>query len=303
MKKLALLTGCAVLVAALAAGLYFYRHRYIRSEQDLLQILPDGDVTTFYANIETLRKSGTLKYLTGARAVHEGEYERFVQQVHFDYTRDLDRLAAATDGRQLFVLLQGRFDWSRLRLFPRAHGGSCSNQLCSVPASTPGRWASYYLIQPDVLALALSSDPRAANELQPPAHPRLVRLAAQPVWVQLADSLLKNPVDLPAPLRIFAISLQSASPVLIAAAPAAEGSGAAFVLQLDAACPSVTAADTLRKQLVIQTRMLQLEIKREGQQPNSADLTGLLTAGSFRQTKKHLLASWPIRYELLQSLQ
>lgn len=303
MRKLWIVLVCAVLVVGLATGIYFYRHRYVRSDTDLLKILPGGDVTTFFANVRVLRESGLLKILTGSRVVHEKDYERFVHQVNFDYTKDLDRIAGASDGSQFFVLLQGRFDWERLRRYPGDHGGRCVNHVCSVPTTTPGRWASFHLIQPDVLALAFSSDTVAVNSLAPPAHPRDVQLPPEPVWVQLAESLLKNPGDLPVPVRIFAVSLQSANPVVISAGPAAEGTGAAFRLKLDAACPELSAADTIRNQLEIQTRMLGLELRREGKQPNPSDLTGLLTAGSFQIVNKHVVGSWPVRYELLRSLQ
>ncbi len=303
MRKLWLVLCCALFAALVAFGIYRYRHRYVRSEEDLLAILPEGDMTRFYANVEALRQSGMLKLLTGTHVPHDKEYEKFVHDVNFDYARDLDRLAGATDGRQFFFLLRGRFDWEKLRRYPADNGGACSNHVCRVPTSSAGRWASFHLIQPDVLALAFSSDTVAVNALQPPAHRSKIVLPSEPVWMRLSSQLLKNPGDLPLPVRIFAISLESANPVVLSAAAAAEGTGSAFRLQLDAGCASESAAETIRNQLEIQTKMLQLELRREGQQPNSADLTGLLTAGSFQIVNQHVIGSWPVRQELLHSLQ
>lgn len=304
MKKRWLILICGVIVAALASGIYYYRHRHVRSEEDFVAILPGGEVTTFYANVEALRSSGTLKLLTGSRVVHEREYEKFVHEINFDYARDLDRLAGVVDGKRLYFLLRGRFDWEKLRLYPSAHGGACIQHVCRVPTSTPGRWASYHLIQPNVLALAFAEDQVAVNRLQPPPpdQPR-VNLPGEPVWVKLSDQVLKNPGELPLALRMFAISLQPASPVVLSAGTAAEGSGSAFTLQLNAGCPSESTAETVRNQLEIQTKMLQLELKREGQKPGAGDLTGLLTAGSFQIVDKHVIGSWPVRFELLKSLQ
>lgn len=303
MKKFALIAICVLVVAAIASGIYFYRHRYVRSDEDLLALLPGGDVTTFYANVDALRSSGLLKVLTGAQIAHDKEYEKFVRQVNFDYARDLDKVAGVSDGRQLFFALRGRFDWEKLRRYPADHGGLCANHVCRVPASTPGRWASFHLIQPDVLALAFSSDTVAVNIIQPPAHPRPIELPAEPVWMRLADTVLKNPGDLPLPLRVLAVAVQSASPVVLSAGPAAEGTNSAFKLQLDAACTEESTAETIRNQLEIQTKALQLELKREGQPPKDSDLTGLLTAGSFQIVNKHVVGSWPVRPELLRSLQ
>lgn len=275
----------------------------MRSDQDLLVILPPGDLTTFYANVEALRSSGLLQRLSGTRVTHDKEYERFVREVRFDYTRDLDRIAGAVDGSQVYFLLQGRFDWERLRRYPGDHGGRCANHVCQVPAVTPGRWASFHLIQPDVLALAFSSDTVAVNRLQPPAEKRAISLPPDPVWMRLSSQVLNNPGDLPLPLRIFAVTVQSANPVLLSAGPAAEGVGAAFKLQLSATCQNLAAAESIRNQLELQTKMLQLELKREGRQPDPADLTGLLTAGNFQIVDKRVIGSWPVTVELLRSLE
>lgn len=303
MRKLWLILACVVLVASLAAGIYFYRHRYVRSDEDLLVILPAGDVTTFFANVGALRDYGMLKLLTGTRVAQEREYEKFVREINFDYARDLDRIAGAVDGNQLYFLLRGRFDWEKLRRFPASHGGTCVKHTCRVPTSTPGRWASFHLIQPDVLALALSADTEAVNLLQPPAERRTIAMPTEPVWVRVSDRLLQNPGELPLPLRIFAISVQSASPVVLSAGASNEQSGTAFRIALDAGCQNEAAAETIRNQLEIQTKMLQLELQREGQKPRPADLTGLLTAGTFQIVNEHVLGSWPVRAELLHSLQ
>jgi hypothetical protein len=49
--------------------------------------------------------------------------------------------------------------------------------------------------------------------------------------------------------------------------------------------------------------MLQLELARENQQPNPADLTGLLTSGTFQSGNNHVFGTWPVRKELLKALE
>ena len=49
--------------------------------------------------------------------------------------------------------------------------------------------------------------------------------------------------------------------------------------------------------------MMTLELAREHEQPNAADLTGLLTAGSFQVVEKRVVGIWPVRKELLKTLQ
>ena len=284
-------------------GINYYRHRFVRSNEDLLALLPGGDATTFFADVQLLRRAGTLKLLEGARGQHDSDYGSFVRQSGFNYEEDLDAFAGAAQGDQLFFLLRGRFHWDQLRQYASAHGGTCANDLCKVPAPKTGRWAGFFPIQPDVLAVAIAADPNAVNQLRPSNRKLHAPLPEQPVWVSLSEGLLKNPIELPLPLRIFAIALQSSHPVVLSLDAAAEGTGSAFKLQLDAACQDQAAAETVRSQLEIATKMLKLELAKERQQPNPADLTGLLTAGNFQTVNHHLIGVWPVRTELLQALQ
>jgi hypothetical protein len=75
------------------------------------------------------------------------------------------------------------------------------------------------------------------------------------------------------------------------------------VIDLSAQCSSAVAADTVRKQLEIETKMLKLELAHEHAQPNPADLTGLLTSGTFDVSGREVRGEWPVKKELLNALQ
>jgi len=201
------------------------------------------------------------------------------------------------------LILRGRFDWRKLRGYAAAHGGSCTKRVCKLPASRAGRWASFVSIQPDVMGLALSTDGSAVEMLRPDGASRRPQMSAEPVWVNLPTSLLRNPVNLPPPMRIFAIALQSADSVTLSLVRRAQNRSTTFDVQLDARCRNVSTADTARDQLEIQTKMLRLELAREHQQPNPADFTGLLTAGRFQVADKHVIGTWPVSKELLSALE
>jgi hypothetical protein len=49
--------------------------------------------------------------------------------------------------------------------------------------------------------------------------------------------------------------------------------------------------------------MLKLELAHEHAQPNPADLTGLLTSGRFETKGSDVTGGWPVRKELLKTLQ
>ena len=292
-----------LLIAAVIPGIYYYRHRFVRASEDLFALLPQGDQTRFFADVKLLRRAGMLNLLDGSKIQHDPDYENFVRETGFDYANDLDVLAGAAQNQQLFFLLQGRFRWDQLRQYASNHGGTCASDFCKFPNAKNGRWAGFLPIQPDVLALAIGTSPNGANQLKPSGRKLNTPLPPQPVWVSLSENLLRDPVDLPLPLRIFAISLQSSHPVVLSLDAAAEGTGAAFKLQLDAACETGAAAETIRSQWEIQTKMLKLELTREHHQPSPADLTGLLTAGNFQVANRHFIGIWPVRTELLQALQ
>ena len=302
-KPWAFIALLAILIAVILFGVDCYRHRFVRSDADMLALLPTQDATIFFVDVDALRCAGVLGLITGSKHTQEPDYQEFVRQTRFDYANSLQRIAGAADGNQVFLVIRGRFDWSKLRQYAIAHGGRCTKSICSALTSKSGDWMSLVLIQGDVIGVALSSNATAAEALRPAGR----RLAEPPplraAWVKISPNLLKKPLSLPVPLRIFAISLESADAVLVSLGPAGDGSEAAFELRLDARCPSPATAETIRNQLEIQTKMLKLGLAREHQQPNPSDLTGLLTSGTFEAIQREVIGRWPLRKEFLKAMQ
>jgi len=288
----------AAIIAALASLTHAYRYRFVRSEADLVRLLPRSRGSIFFVDVGVLRRAGILQLIEGSPAAQERGYRSFSNEAHFDFARDVDSFSGTFDGQTIFAALRGRFDWGALERYAGAHGGRCEAELCYSPASEPGRWVSFLPVQPDVMALAVSSDRSAARSLLPGRSARSELVPPEPVWVSLAPSLIRNPAHLPAAMRIFAISIQSAESVLLSLSGAGDG----FKLQLDADFPSPTAADTARKQLETDTTLFTRELAREHEQPNPADLSGLLVRGTFEAHGKHLLGIWPVSMELLKAL-
>ncbi len=298
------LLALGAVISALLFSINSYRHRFVRSNADLVHLLPRGDSTIVFADFAVLRHAGMMHVLAGAKPAEAQEYDQFVRQTHFDYARDIDALAAAVEDGQIFCVARGRFDWDSLRQYVIAHGGSCQDgEFCRISTSQPGRWASLVLIQSDVMGMAVGKDSSAAKLLRPPGRRNRKPIPSEPVWVHVSKKLLQNPAGMPLPLRIFAITLQSADSVLISLGRADANNSAAFEIRLDAACPNGVTAGTIRNQLELQTKLLKLELAREREQPNPADLTGLLTSGSFQVVNRDVIGTWPVRNELLKSLQ
>src|SRR5205085_10659421 len=165
LKPWLLLMLLALCIGAIIFGIYRYRHRFVRSDADMVALLPSGDATVFFANVPALRQAGVLSLLAGSKTIEEPEYREFVRQTHFDYTTDIQAIAGAADGKQILFIIRGRFDWTRLRHYAFTHGGACENSLCNLPSSNTGRWDSFVPIQSDVMALAMARDSTAALTL------------------------------------------------------------------------------------------------------------------------------------------
>jgi hypothetical protein len=288
----------AVAVFAITVGAHFYRHRFVRSDGDLFRYLPPRDATLFYLNVAALRHAGILRMVAGTKPVEEGGYRDFIGRTGFDYTKDLNAVAGSTQGSETFCLVRGRFDWNKLH----AYAQKCTAGICDMPGSRRDRWISFIEIQPDVMGLAISADHLAARFLRT-RRSRIEILSQAPVWISLSHSLLGNPASLPLGARLFAISLESANPVVLSIAPNNGPADVPFELTLDAYCSNAAAADTIRNQLELDTKMLQLGLARQHVEANPADLTGLLTAGSFQVIGSRILGNWPIRKQLLNALQ
>lgn len=268
----------------------------------MLVLLPHTDATVFFASVTALRRAGVLNLFAGSKATQEPEYQEFLRETHLDYAKDIQAMAGLADEEEILLVIRGRFDWGRLRRYALTHGGRCDGRFCNLPTSQPGRWASFLSIQPDVMGLAVASDNTAATALLPGRNRTPQTIPSQPVWVRVSRRLLQSPSSFPVPVRIFAISLQFADRVVLALDSGAE-TGAAFTLQLDAACPSAATADTIRSQLELQTRALRRELAREHQKVSPSDVTGLLMAGTFRVADKHVIGTWPIHKEFLKTLE
>ncbi len=294
-----------LLVVPVGAALYgvnAYRHRFVRSNADLVKLLPPGDLTVFFADLSAMRQAGVLRLLAGVRPAGEQEYGQFVSETQFDFARDLSAMAGAVDGDRLYFVGRGHFDWDKLQAYAVKHGGTCRDDSCRQPGSTPGKWADFVRVQPDVIALAVSGDRTAADLLRPPGRRLQAEIPAAPLWVTLSHALRVNPSALPAPLQMFAIDVQSASELVLAVEPVQSATDA-FEIRLHGEFENAAAADTARVQLEMQTRALKAVLLKDDPKADAASLTALITGGWFHSAGTQLTGGWPVRKELLAVLQ
>lgn len=296
-RKWLLATIAALICSSSLAGFAWYRSRALQPAA-LVRRLPNADALVVFIDFATLRHSGILDQFQNQTVTEDAEYRAFVRKTDFDYKRDLDTAVAAFAPTGKFLLLRGRFHWNSLRSYVASAGGRCDNGFCRVQGSRPERRISFFPVQSDLMALAVSQDESAALRMQNAAAGPPFELPRAPVWLSLPRSVLQSREDLPAGTRPFAHSMESADSVTLAFV--AEGSRLAA--KLDVHCPSSRDAAELATQLSRTTTLLRQMIEREHHAANPADLSGVLTSGSFRNEGARVFGYWPIERAFVENL-
>jgi len=290
---LALVT--AVCAAALV-GVASIRARG-QTEASLIERLPVDSTAIVYMDFAALRRAGITAALAAPEGEREEEYRAFVDGTGFEYTRDLDSVIFASSPRGRFFLARGRFDWGRLSDYVRSRGGVCHNTFCRTEGSRPDRQVSYFPLERDLMALAVSPDEWAASELQV-RKPQEIDAPKKPVWAIFTAAALAGGDDLPKGARLLAAAVEGADRVLLTAGPAPGG----VEIGLDAACRSDSSAADLKDRLSKLTALVNELLRSEGHQPDPSDLSGILAGGAFEQKGTHVVGSWPVSKHFLESI-
>jgi hypothetical protein len=285
------------------AGIYYYLRPQFVTAAQLLSLLPKSDAVVFYADLKVLRETGVLKSLDGSKSTQEPDYQHFVADTGFSYSRDLDAVAVASVPNQLFAVLRGHFDWTRLSNYAKQQGGTCQNAYCQLPGTKPGRWISFFPIRSDVMGMAVSPDPTAAYTLLPRRGVPVTEPPAYPAWVQVPKRVLDDPHDLSPALQVFARALASAEDVTFGITGAPENPAEVYLVRLVAQCASDPEASGIRDHLSQLTRLLQsLNDRQPKQQPPADDLAQILVAGKFRTENHNAVGEWHIPRSFFDSL-
>jgi hypothetical protein len=157
---------------ALAVGLWKARENRF----DPLEHLPTADATVASIDVGALRQAGILSLLASQPQTEEAEYLSFVQSTGFDYQKDLESVAAAFAPDATYFIVRGRFDWPKLEAFAKTGGGGCYERLCHLPGSVPERRISFLPLQPNIMALAVSTDDLGAARLRDAKTPSELRM-------------------------------------------------------------------------------------------------------------------------------
>ena len=270
---------------ALAVGLWKARQDTI----DSLKHLPTADATIASIDVAALRKAGLLSVFAANPQTEEPEYLSFVQSTGFDYQKDLDNVAASFTSDATYFIVRGRFNWAKLENFAKANGGGCYERLCHLPGSVPERRISFLPLQPNVMALAVSTDDLAAARLREIRSTGDLQQLKDPVWISIPASGLKRAAETVPGMRLFAATVAGANRVTLTLGPKEGGDYAA---RLEAICASPKEAQAIAEQLKKVTAALK----------STDPLAGVLLSGTFQQSNQKVFGYWPIRKGLFENL-
>jgi hypothetical protein len=195
---LALAAICGVLLAVAASIVLLRWHRgNITSgpEPEVLNLLPADAPVILYIDATAFRTAPLAAEITALapRISQEPEYERFVQQTGFDYSRDLRRLAAAiwprTSPPRAMVIAEGQFDSQKIRTYALSFGKIAQiagKEVLLVTLHNPEKEIAIAFLSPQLLALS-DGVPLGSILTGPPVVP------ADPEFSDCVRSVVESP--------------------------------------------------------------------------------------------------------------
>jgi hypothetical protein len=290
----------AVIGACAVGGVAWYRSR-TSAPAALLKRLPASGALIVCLDFRALRHAVFFNRIGNSQITEDQEYRDFVRQTGFDYKQDLDQAIVAFAPSGKYLLLRGQFDWKRLRAYVESKNGHCYSSLCRVEGSTPERRISFFPLQTNLMALAVSADESAALRLRDaapgPAPEIPAGLLKAPAWMSIPADLLRSS-DVPEGARPFTRSMDQAESVYLSFVPERERISA----RLDVRCRTSADAATLASQLSETTELLRRTMARDRRAAGPAGLGGVLTGGTFRSDGPRVLGYWPIEPAFLNNI-
>ena len=218
-KRAWISTAALLLLVAAGAGAYLFRmHRPFSaasagSPPSILNELPPDAPAVIYLDVAALRKLqdsplAAILGLTDSGPHADRDYQEFVRDTGFDYTRDLEKTAIALwpaslgtpshgpDEERLLVVAEGRFDQQKIEAYAlrtgkvSVHG---AQSVYEIPGNPP---VSFEFLSPTQIALASGKEvdalPLPSNfpARDPEMQARLDRVAGAPIFaVARTDNL------------------------------------------------------------------------------------------------------------------
>jgi hypothetical protein len=259
----------AVLIGAVAVGggAYFVRqHRPLAVPNagpppDIMSLLPQGAPVVAYIDVAALRKLqgsplAAMLGLAGADPKQDRDYQEFVSETGFDYTRDLDATAIAVwptslltqngglGNNQVVVVADGRFDHAKIEAYALRTGKMTARgtqTVYAVPGDPP---VSFSFLSTTRIVLTTGETlgtlaPVASAAENDPMRARIKRVAGAPIFAaSRTDRLPASYYDALKNSPQLEVLARTVTGLTLAGQP----QGDRIDLALDAECDSLTHA-------------------------------------------------------------
>lgn len=298
MKPLKWIALAAAAAIGLAAALVLWLYLDSRpSATQLAAALPDRSGATLFIDARMIRAAGLMKHFSAPEARQEQDYRDFVAATGFDYTRDLDRVAARfAEGGEVWIAASGRFDHGKIAAYAKSKGGRCVRGICTMPGSSPARQISWLETNRGGLYLAVSPDPLAAG-ISGSGHPPRKNLPASPAWLHLPGKMLKPAEGLVPGASVLLSALEGADDALLWAGIGAGG----LTIEMEAPFRDQPLAEASANKLIEATGMFTRLLARE-KPSDGAGLAAILASGKFRAESSSVRGVWNAQSALLDRL-
>jgi len=296
------ITLAIVAAALLLVGLAALKWNAARGFSDprvLLSRFPAEDAIVVNVDFAMVRGAGLL---SESKLPLEPDYKQFLDGTGFDYRKDLDAVTASFSRSGNFFIARGRFNWPKLRDYAAHQGGSCYQDLCRMPGSTPQRRISFLPLRDDTMALAVSTDDLAANRLTKPGNPITATLPTAPVWMIIPGTALHDSAAVPPGLRLMLSALTNADRLVVTLEPSGSNLDAKMLdAKMEATCRSKDDAHVLASQLRSVTAKLK-EALQQNKDAQGDELVQVLVGGQFDDHGTLVDGTWPFSKSLIASL-
>jgi len=298
-RHITLAIVAVVVLLAVVAALKWNAARGFSDVRIVLSRFPVEDAVVLKVDFSAVRGAGLL---TESKLPLEADYKQFLDGTGFDFRKDLDSVTASFSKSGNFYIARGRFNWAKLRDYAAHQGGSCYQDLCRMPGSTPQRRISFLPLRDDTMALAVSTDDLAANRLTKAGSPVTATLPTAPLWMIVPGSALHDSAAVPAGLRLMLSALTNADRLVVTVEPSGGNSDAKTLdAKMVATCRSKDEAHVLASQLRNVTAKLK-EALLSNKDAQGDDLVQVLVGGRFDDHGAIVDGRWPFSKNLIASL-
>jgi hypothetical protein len=259
----------ALVIILAAAGTAVYLHHLQRplpatsagTEPDIMTELPPGAPVIAYIDVAALRKLqgsplAVMLGLAGADPKQDPDYQNFVRDTGFDYTRDLDKVAIAVwltslptpnqglGENQAVAIAEGRFDRDKIKAYALRYGRAVTQGTQSFYVVRGDPPVAFAFLSTARLVLRNGENltvlaPAPSSSQKDSTQARVNRVAGAPIFaVARTDALPKNFYD----TLNNAPQLQSLARSIKGLTFAGQPEGDHIDLALDAECDSLTHA-------------------------------------------------------------